>query len=79
MDVQVIIDNLPLYFQGLWVTILLVVSSLILGLCLALPLALLATSKNRWVRIFPQAYIYFFPGNPVDRANVYDLPRHGAV
>jgi arginine/ornithine transport system permease protein len=49
MDFQVIIDNLPLYFQGLRVTIVLVVSSLALGLCLALPIALLATSKNRWV------------------------------
>ncbi len=65
MDFQVIIDNLPLYFQGLWVTILLVVTSLILGLCLALPIALLATSKNRWVSIVPKVYIYFFRGTPL--------------
>jgi ABC-type arginine/histidine transport system permease subunit len=37
MDIQVIVDNLPLYFQGLWITIILVVISLILGLCLAIP------------------------------------------
>ncbi len=65
MDIQVIIDNLPLYFQGLRVTILLVSSSLLLGLCLALPIALLATSKNRWVRMLPKAYIYFFRGTPL--------------
>ena len=65
MDFQTVINNLPLYFQGLWVTILLVISSLALGLCLALPIALLATSKNRWVRMFPQAYIYFFRGTPL--------------
>lgn len=65
MDVQVIIDNLPLYFQGLWTTIVLVVSSLLLGLCLALPIALLASSKNRWVNILPKAFIYFFRGTPL--------------
>ncbi|NNL77467.1 MAG: ABC transporter permease, partial [Desulfobacterales bacterium] len=65
MDFQVIIDNLPLYFQGLWTTILLVTSSLIVGLCLALPIALLATSKNRWVNMLPKAYIYFFRGTPL--------------
>jgi arginine/ornithine transport system permease protein len=65
MDFQVIIENLPLYFQGLWTTILLVVSSLILGLCLALPIALLATSKNSWVSMVPKAYIFFFRGTPL--------------
>ena len=65
MDIQVIIDNLPLYFQGLRVTILLVSSSLLIGLCLALPTALLATSKNGWVRMLPKAFIYFFRGTPL--------------
>ncbi len=65
MDFQVIIENLPLYFQGLWTTILLVVSSLILGLCLAIPIALLATSKNKWISLGPKAYIYFFRGTPL--------------
>lgn len=65
MDIQVIIDNLPLYFQGLWVTIVLVVSSLALGLCLAIPLALLATAKNKWITFLPKAYIYFFRGTPL--------------
>jgi len=65
MDIQVIIDNLPLYFQGLWVTVNLVFFSLVLGLCLALPIGLLATSKNSWVRMLPKAYIYFFRGTPL--------------
>ncbi len=65
MDFQVIIENLPLYFQGLWTTIWLVVFSLILGLCLAIPIALLATSKNKWVSMLPKAYIYFFRGTPL--------------
>jgi arginine/ornithine transport system permease protein len=40
-------------------------SSLILGLCLALPIALLASSKNRWINMLPKAYIYFFRGTPL--------------
>jgi arginine/ornithine transport system permease protein len=65
MDIQVIIDNLPQYFEGLWITVTLVVESLILGMCLAIPIALLATSKSRWVAVLPKAYIYFFRGTPL--------------
>ncbi len=65
MDVQVIIDNLPLYFKGLQTTIVLVVASLILGLVLAIPIALLAASKRKWVAALPKAYIYFFRGTPL--------------
>ncbi len=65
MDFQVIIDNLPLYFQGLRITIVLVIASLILGLCLAIPIALMATSKHKWISALPKAYIYFFRGTPL--------------
>ena len=65
MDVQVIIDNLPLYFQGLKTTVVLVFFSLVVGLLLAIPVALLATSRLGWVRALPKAYIYFFRGTPL--------------
>ena len=65
MDFQVIIDNLPLYFQGLRITIVLVFASLLLGLALAIPIALLATSKRKWISALPKAYIYFFRGTPL--------------
>ncbi len=65
MDIQVIIDNLPLYLQGLRTTIVLVISSLLVGLCLAIPIALLAASKNKWASALPKAYIYFFRGTPL--------------
>jgi arginine/ornithine transport system permease protein len=65
MDVQVIIDNLPLYLQGLRTTIVLVFASLVLGLVLAIPIALLASSKRKWVAALPKAYIYFFRGTPL--------------
>jgi arginine/ornithine transport system permease protein len=65
MDVQVIIDNLPLYLQGLRTTIVLVFASLVLGLVLAIPIALLASSKSKWISALPKAYIYFFRGTPL--------------
>ena len=65
MDFQVIIDNLPLYFQGLWTTVRLVFTALNEGLCLAIPIALLAAAKNKWVSLLPKAYIYFFRGTPL--------------
>ncbi|MGD8990097.1 MAG: ABC transporter permease [Desulfobacterales bacterium] len=65
MDVQVIIDNLPLYLQGLRTTIVLVFASLVLGLLLAIPIALLASSKSKWINALPKAYIYFFRGTPL--------------
>ena len=65
MDLEVIIKYLPLYLRGLQTTIILVAISLVLGLCLAIPIALLATSKNKWVSFLPKAYIYFFRGTPL--------------
>jgi arginine/ornithine transport system permease protein len=32
---------------------------------MAIPLALLATSKKMWIRTLPKAYIYFFRGTPL--------------
>ena len=65
MDFQIIIDNLPLYLQGLKTTFVLVIASLVLGLVLAIPIALLAASKRKWVAALPKAYIYFFRGTPL--------------
>jgi arginine/ornithine transport system permease protein len=65
MDYNVIIDNLPLYLNGLWVTIQLVVIALVLGFGLAVPLALMAVSKTSLLRFSAKTYIYFFRGTPL--------------
>ena len=65
MDYEVIFSNIPLHFEGLWVTIQLVIVALVLGFILALPIALLATSRSMWFRLLPKAYIYFFRGTPL--------------
>lgn len=64
-DLEVIVTNLPLYFQGLGVTLQLVFLSLVCGLVLAVPLALLAASPSLFVSIWPKVYIYVFRGTPL--------------
>ncbi|MDH3595939.1 MAG: ABC transporter permease [Rhodospirillales bacterium] len=65
MDLSIVIENLPLYLQGLWLTVQLVVMALFFGMLLAIPIALLRTSKNPLVYGIPWAYIYFFRGTPL--------------
>ncbi|MCP5151582.1 MAG: ABC transporter permease [Ectothiorhodospiraceae bacterium] len=65
MDVEAIVDNLPLYLQGTWMTIQLVALSLLVGLGLAVPVAVVAGSRRVWVSALPRAYIYFFRGTPL--------------
>jgi len=65
MDFKVIFDNLPLYLDGLWMTIQLVTISLVSGFGFAVPLALMAVSKISTFRFLSKAYIYFFRGTPL--------------
>ena len=65
MDYKVIFDNLPLYLDGLWITIQLVLIALTSGFGLAVPLALMAISKNALLRYPAKSYIYFFRGTPL--------------
>ena len=65
MDFATIVDNLPLYLQGLWVTLQLLVLSLACGLMLAIPLGVVASSRNPLVTFLPKAFIYFFRGTPL--------------
>lgn len=65
MDLDVIINNLPLYLGGLWITLQLVVISLACGLIMAIPLGMLSAHQTNWVRFLPRLFIYFFRGTPL--------------
>jgi arginine/ornithine transport system permease protein len=65
MDLNVIRESLPLYLEGLWTTIWLVASALVLGLLLAVPLAILRTSRNPLVSWPVFGFTYFFRGTPL--------------
>ena len=65
MDIEVIVKNLPLYFEGLWTTVQLVTLSLACGLALAVPIALLAAARRWFFQVPAKAYIYVFRGTPL--------------
>jgi len=55
----------PRMLRGLWVTIELVVISIILGAAFALPVALARMSTNRLPATISYAYVYYFRGTPL--------------
>jgi arginine/ornithine transport system permease protein len=67
IDLQphIILDNLPMFFGGLLLTLKLTGYSLLVGFVLAIPLACLRVSRNRWISYPVFAYTYFFRGTPM--------------
>ncbi len=51
--------------SGLAVTLWLLVASLVIGFCMALPLAVARVSKNRWLSTPVRYYTYVFRGTPL--------------
>jgi arginine/ornithine transport system permease protein len=64
-DYRVIVENIDVYISGLFLTLELLALSCVLGLLLAVPLAILRVSRNPFVRAPVWAYIYFFRGTPL--------------
>lgn len=65
MDLAIILENLGIYFEGLRTTLILVSTSLLLGLLIAIPLAILRTGRQGLVQLPIRAYVYFFRGTPL--------------
>ncbi|EKO3406485.1 ABC transporter permease [Vibrio fluvialis] len=65
MDFSLIIGSLPIYFSGLWTTVWLVSLSLVIGLSIAIPLAIARNSRNYVISTPAWGYIYFFRGTPL--------------
>jgi arginine/ornithine transport system permease protein len=65
MDFSIITGNLEIYLQGLKNTLILVSISLIIGLIMAIPLAVLRTSASPVVQAPIRAFVYFFRGTPL--------------
>ncbi|MCP3888643.1 MAG: ABC transporter permease [Desulfobulbaceae bacterium] len=65
MDFSIIIENIGVYFEGLQNTLILVSISLVVGLVLAIPLAVLRTTASAVVQAPIRAFVYFFRGTPL--------------
>ncbi len=65
MDFSIISGNIGIYLEGLKNTVLLVSISLMIGLTIAIPLAVLRTSKNMFITVPIRAFVYFFRGTPL--------------
>lgn len=65
MDFSVVVEYFPRLLDGAWVSLQLVVLSVVLGGAFALPIALARISPIAWIRAIPFAYIFFFRGTPL--------------
>ena len=65
MDFAPVIEHIDFYWQGLFTTVQLVLASLILGLMLAVPLALMRGSQYPAMRFPAWFYIYIMRGTPL--------------
>ena len=65
MDLSIILENSSIYIDGLKNTAILVSISLVIGLLLAVPLAVLRNSGSWLVQAPIRAFIYFFRGTPL--------------
>ena len=65
MDFAPILENYQLYLEGLVTTVKLVFVALIIGLGMAVPLAVMRTSSNPLINAPVWAYTYFFRGTPL--------------
>ncbi len=65
MDFSIIINELPLYLEGLWTTLWLVGLALLLGLFIAVPAGILSSSENYFIKGPIWFYMYFFRGTPL--------------
>lgn len=65
MNFDAIVENLPMYLEGVGVTLQLLVLSLGAGLALALPLAVLRSVFKGWPSRLVWVYTYAFRGTPM--------------
>jgi arginine/ornithine transport system permease protein len=65
MDFSLIVESIPTYLEGLWTTVWLVGIALIIGLCVAIPLAIARNSSNYVFSLPSWVFIYFFRGTPL--------------
>ncbi|WP_276488972.1 ABC transporter permease [Ectopseudomonas mendocina] len=64
-DYNVVLDSLPLYFDGVLVTLKLLLVALAVGLLLAVPLAIMRVSRQKLINFPAWLYTYVIRGTPM--------------
>lgn len=62
---DVVIESLPKLLDGTWLTIQITALSVTIGLCLAVPVALMRVAKNPFIRVPSYAFCFYFRGTPL--------------
>ena len=65
LNVDVIASSLPMYLNGTWVTLKLLLVALAAGLVVAIPLAVMRASSNPWLSRPVWLFTYVFRGTPL--------------
>lgn len=62
---DIVIESLPRLMSGMWVTIQITALSVIIGLCLAVPVALMRVAKSRMLSVPSYVFCFYFRGTPL--------------
>lgn len=65
MEFGIVWDSLPQLLNGALITIELTTISVLIGLCLAVPLSLMRVSTNPFFRMLAYSFIFYFRGTPL--------------
>ncbi len=65
MDLSIVWESLPRLFGGAALTLEITLISVLIGLCLAVPLSVARLSRNPFLRIPVYGYILYFRGTPL--------------
>ena len=65
MDLELIIESLPKLLDGAITTVEITALSVVVGLCLAVPLGIMYIAKNPLIWAPVRAYVFYFRGTPL--------------
>ena len=64
-SIDILIEYLPRFLDGAWLTLQLLILAVTIGGIFSVPLALARCSRNRWLNGAAYAYTFFFRGTPL--------------
>lgn len=62
---DIVIESLPKLMSGTWVTVQITALSVAIGLCLAVPVALMRVARNRLLSVPSYVFCFYFRGTPL--------------